>query len=590
MKIVSLRTVKYICLIVFIYPLLVRSLYVEGRVFDHVFKRLYGGIQVLVHDSLIYFVMLLLFYISFIKKLPRLLHIFLRIVAIIIFVIYVLDILVLETFNTRLTLVDCFKYISYVPTFIQIVYGGVALYFILFILILFVGLTIFFLFQKHTLSHRTHGIFLLTLSILAVSSCLRDDKGYALSWMYRNVAEYNSVIESQNSFYSEKFKRNIMANKSYKENEACVKRKPQRKNIIILMVESLSSYQSNFFSGINNWTPNMDAIAENNLSFKNFYSNGFITEDAELAILTGKFPIYGPFKQTRNKGSNFFRGYYGVPNSLPQVGRMNGYTTEFITSADLNFSDTGNWAKSIGFDYIEGHEYQYYNNWKRYHFQAAPDEALYHRVFDRVVKNQSDKPYILFVKTVSSHNPYINPENDKYSESETFRYVDKQLGLFYKKLSQIGFFKEGILIILGDHHAMVPLKREEKKQTEVTRALARIPFIISYGDQGGVVENRPFQQVDLCNSLKNLISGEQCTSIWAGDLLCIPRLPAQYIVYRHGDQRDIISVFCNNREISVKLDGDKTRILNPGDLDDSIVKLIVNKINRERILNQKKAN
>ncbi len=158
MKIVSSRTVKFIYLIVFIYPLLLRSLYVEGRVFDHVFKRLYGGFQVIVHDSLIYFVMLFLCYISFIKKLPKPISVLLRIVSIGIFVIYVMDIIVLETFNTRLTLVDCFKYISYVPTFIQIVYGGVALYFILFILTLFVGLIVFFLFQKHTLTHRTDSV------------------------------------------------------------------------------------------------------------------------------------------------------------------------------------------------------------------------------------------------------------------------------------------------------------------------------------------------------------------------------------------------------------------------------------------------
>ena len=106
MKIFSSRRIKFIYLVVFLYPLLVRSLYVEDFIFNRISKRLYGSFQVVAHDSLIYFVMLLLFYISFIKRLPKPLTVLLRIAAIVIFVVYVMDIIVLKTFNTRLTVVD----------------------------------------------------------------------------------------------------------------------------------------------------------------------------------------------------------------------------------------------------------------------------------------------------------------------------------------------------------------------------------------------------------------------------------------------------------------------------------------------------
>jgi lipoteichoic acid synthase len=90
-------------------------------------------------------------------------------------------------------------------------------------------------------------------------------------------------------------------------------------------------------------------------------------------------------------------------------------------------------------------------------------------------------------------------------------------------------------------------------------------------------------------SLKNLISDEQCTSAWLGDLLSSDRLPAQYIAHKRGDNRDIISIFYGGRELRVKLDGDDTRILNPENLDDAILKLIVNKINNERISRQRES-
>jgi phosphoglycerol transferase MdoB-like AlkP superfamily enzyme len=390
---------------------------------------------------------------------------------------------------------------------------------------------------------------------------------------------------SQNSSYSEKFITNVLANTPQKESAVCVKHTPQRKNIIILMVESFSLYQSKFFSGINDWTPNIDAIAEKNVSFTNFYANGFITEDGELAILTGRFPLYGPYRHTITRGSKFFRGYYDIPDALPRLADKKGYVTEFITSADLGFSDTGNWAKSIGFNYTEGHEHPYYNSFKRYNFKAAPDSALYDRVLERVHRNQYHKPYLLFVKTVSTHHPYINPENENYSESEAFRYADRQVGVFYRKLFKSGFFKDGILVIVGDHHAMVPLKQEEIEQFGAARAAARIPLVICYGDKGGLKDERAFQQVDLCNSLKNLISDTQCTSDWTGDLLNTAHSPARYIIFRRGDRRDIINIFYEDRDLRIQLDGDKTRMINSGDLDRSFVALFVNKINRERIVN-----
>lgn len=126
--------------------------------------------------------------------------------------------------------------------------------------------------------------------------------------MYKNVAEYNYTTLSQSALYSEEFVKKVIAETSYKDTKFCRKHKPQRKNIIILMVESLSSYQSKFFSGINNWTPHIDSIAANNLSFTNFYANGFTTEDALIAVLTGVLPFYAPAIYS-NGGGTCFKGF-----------------------------------------------------------------------------------------------------------------------------------------------------------------------------------------------------------------------------------------------------------------------------------------
>ena len=49
------------------------------------------------------------------------------------------------------------------------------------------------------------------------------------------------------------------------------------RNVIIILTESLSSYQSKFFGGLSDGTPRIDRIAEESLAFTNHHSNGYNT-------------------------------------------------------------------------------------------------------------------------------------------------------------------------------------------------------------------------------------------------------------------------------------------------------------------------
>jgi len=349
------------------------------------------------------------------------------------------------------------------------------------------------------------------------------------------------------------------------------------------MVESLSSYQSDYFSGVRNWTPNLDKIAQKNIAFTRFYANGFTTEDAEVALLTGQHPIYAPSSYS-NGGETSFSGFYNPTDSLPRKLEHHGYETEFLTSADLSFSNTGVWAKSIGFNYVEGHKHNSYNSWERFNFKAAPDEALYQRLLARVNFNK-DRNYFLFAKTVSTHHPFVNPVNKNRSEEEAFRYADQQIDLLYKKLIENYFFDDGMLIIVGDHHAMVPLKKEEADILGEFRAAARVPLII-VGEGYATPTKSSYQQVDVFNSIKGLVSGESCNTDWVGDIFV--EKPASYIAHRRGDNRNIISVFTDKADYLVSLNGDETAIDNSHD-HPPVAKQVLDKINAIRILRQQQA-
>jgi phosphoglycerol transferase MdoB-like AlkP superfamily enzyme len=315
------------------------------------------------------------------------------------------------------------------------------------------------------------------------------------------------------------------------------------------------------------------------VAFTNFYANGFVTEDATLAVLTGHPPVYPPAYHT-DMGGISYRGFYDMPAALPRILHDQGYVTEFLVAMDLGFANTGQWARSIGFDRVEGSEQPCYAGWDRYQFDSAPDEALFLRVLDRAAAH-AGQPYFLCVQTISSHHPFVNPANGIRSEEEAFRYTDAQIGTFHDRLRDSNFFDNGVLIIVGDHHAMLPLKQEELELFGELRAGARVPMILCDGQTRGAVEPGQYQQVDIFHYIAALGADTQCSTDWIGDLAA--RHPARFVVHRRGSERNTLGVFTPAAAYAVLLDGDDTRLLPPMPALQDTARRIVGKINALRV-------
>lgn len=532
--------------------------------------------QVFAHDAIIYTFILLFTYISYVVN-SKILSVILRLAALIIYLIYLLDLLILNFFATHLTLGDFFKFIDYVPRYISQEFQFD--FFIFLLLLSSIIIFVRFLFTNFEIKRKeTHLQIVLPIVLFFIVNLNAKDGSYIHSWIYKNVLEYNMEIQSQSKEYSPSFIKEF----SYEENYKYKTTQTEQKNIIILMVESLASYQSDLFSGINNWTPNLDKIARNNIYFTNFYANGFVTEDAEIAMLAGKFPLYGP-KIFSNAGGVSFKGFYNIDDSLPYILKGYKYHSEFITSSDLEFSNTGDWAKSIGFDYVEGSEHKDYNGLPRYHFKAAEDKYLYDRVLSRVDQNKENK-FLLFIKTVSSHVPFINPQNNNRSEQETIQYVDSQIGIFYDNLKEKGFFKDGILIIVGDHHPTMPVKEEAIKKLGQYKASAMVPMIVSYGDTVKKKIDEPFQQTDIYNSLQSLVDANIVTNNYKGNFSDLKEIiPSKYIFHKRADRRGVVSVFDKDSGINILLNGDDTGVIDKNFDSDFDTADIIAKINSDRI-------
>ena len=130
---------------------------------------------------------------------------------------------------------------------------------------------------------------------------------------------------------------------------------------------------------------------------------------------------------------------------------------------------------------------------------------------------------------------------------------------------------------------MTPLRKSEVALYGHERAPARIPLIIKGENVPAGVENLFFQQTDLAQSIMNLTSSRHCTSDWKGDLLNAPVRTPRYIIHRRGDRRDMLSAFVGEKNLSVKLAGDKTRVLGKQRPEARDHDAILTEINRRRI-------
>ena len=336
---------------------------------------------------------------------------------------------------------------------------------------------------------------------------------------------------------------------------------PSYDKIVMVVVESLSAYQSSYFSGFNDWTPELDLLARKGWSFVDFHANNFNTAGGLVALFAGDIPLQPP-----SVGLGAQLPIFAAPISDAQAGllpsmRQRGWTTGFISSGDLSFSGKDQWLRKAGFSLIEGSEHPSYDGQRRFVFNGAADEHLYRRA--EQLLTELSPPWFLALETISTHPPYEDPDSATFSLQRTVRYADRELGRFARTLERIGFFRDGgILIVTSDHRSMHRLHSGEHRQQHhhLRRAESWIPLVIYGGRQGPSGRNeRTFQQTDLYNSLRSLVTRNSCTTPWRGDLW-LDR-PAQCQLYVSAGNRSHLYSHCGSNSLLLGLAGDETEVL-----------------------------
>lgn len=325
-------------------------------------------------------------------------------------------------------------------------------------------------------------------------------------------------------------------------------------DVIVIFAESFSLVDSKRAGGAHDYFTGFDQIMADGVTYTNFIANGCTSETSHIALLRGIEP------REFNGSSDAYKNYKTHTESLPVFFNNLGYQTTFLSTAPLTFLHQRDFLKATKFQTIVGEEA--FTTGKKYVFDAAPDEQLYAKALDIIHtqrQQSSGKPLFLAMQTISSHKPYSSPDGN--SERAAFAYSDRMIKAFYDQLKSEGFFKRGTLIIVGDHHKMEPLEREEFQKFGIAAEGKALMTVIGPGVKPGSFEDAIVQHTDIFSSLKHWYSsGDVILNSRFNDILDKYTGRKQAIRYCQYVERQYIATDKNNSSRVINAISDKQNL------------------------------
>jgi len=254
------------------------------------------------------------------------------------------------------------------------------------------------------------------------------------------IVRHNIVQPNQQFLSAEGVERNTIASS-----------KPQKYNIILITIESMSAEYMGKFGHKEHITPNLDRIADESIFFTKTYAAGTRTVRGLEAVTLGLPPTPGSAIIRRQKN-------YGLFN-IGSVLRLEGYETNFFYGGFSYFDNlenyfTGNGYKVTDRNNLSTDEISFTNIW------GVADEDI----LTKALKIADDsyaagQAFFSLIMTTSNHRPYTFPEgridrpSGKGGRLAAVKYTDYAIGKFIEDAKTKPWFENTIFIITADHCA-----------------------------------------------------------------------------------------------------------------------------------------
>ena len=284
---------------------------------------------------------------------------------------------------------------------------------------------------------------------------------------------------------------------------------PNRRNVVLVFMESMSANLMGTFGSDKKLTPYLDSLYQQSLSFSHFYSSGIHTNHGIYSTLYS-FPAI--MKRNAMKGS-----VIPVYSGLPTVLKENGYYNLFFMTHEGQYDNMNAFFRTNGYDEVFSQEN--YPADKVVNSFGVQDDFLYDYAIP--VLNQraaTGEPFFATLLSISNHPPYVIPPffHPKTSEPETqiVEYADWALRKFFEEARKQPWFDNTIFVLEGDHGKLVG-----DAECELPESYNHIPLMI-YSSRIHPEERNTFGgQVDIQPTILGLLNIDYLQNNFGVDLL-----------------------------------------------------------------------
>ena len=271
-----------------------------------------------------------------------------------------------------------------------------------------------------------------------------------------------------------------------------------RKNVVIIIIESLSKKHIGYFNG-SNQTPFLDSLFSESLVFSNAFANakesiqGIPAITASIPSLQEEPFIFSPYSGNR---------ITSIANTL----KKENYNTSFFHGGSNGTMGFNSYCKMAGFDEYYGRDE--YNNEKDFDGEWGIWDEPFLENFSDQLSNKKE-PFMSTVFTLNTHHPFTIPEKykDKFQQKghpflTCVRYADYAISRFFEKAKKTAWFNNTIFVITADHTAPIKINDNLNVLDDY-----RIP-IVFYDPNGTLkgIDNKIANQIDILPSILSLLN------------------------------------------------------------------------------------
>ena len=278
----------------------------------------------------------------------------------------------------------------------------------------------------------------------------------------------------------------------------------QKKNIVIIILESFSKEYIGYYNEGNGYTPFLDSIIQHSLVMENGYANGVKSIEAVPSIISSVPTLMNEPFITSPYSTNSC-------NSIASLLKKEGYSASFFHGGARGTMGFYSYTQKAGFNNYFGIEEFLHNGGKEEEDDKVwgAYDGPFFKYFSEYLKKEQE-PFVTTFFSITSHPPFTLPEefentfpkgNNGYHE--TVGYTDQMLKEFFERSKKEEWYKNTLFVITADHTSGANSDPEYKNRV----GRYSIPIIYFMGDSSLKGSNTTItQQIDIMPTTLDILN------------------------------------------------------------------------------------